>query len=668
MLAKRLPFVVLALVGAGVSPASTLASPPDAELVTVTPTSFVATWTTAAPADSTVCVDDRPCVSQGTPTRFHRVEVTGLAPGTRYRYVLKSAGVAQDPSATNPGTFTTLVRPPGKHLFDFAIVSDVHIGEGCSGTAVTAPQPVGSVPPCFQALPGEPPYADAMASAAVAELNGAGIRLTIINADNTSRGDYEQVERFKQIWEGLDGEWRVARGAHDRAGQSSGETRCGPDKDCFRTLLFPDRPSGRIYESFDFGGYRFIGLDSAKPGDGSGDLTDPAQMAFLEKDLESARKTGRKTFVYFHHPVSEYANLTSFPPLIFGVRTDQGRRQFLDLMAKYPNVVGVFNAHTHRNYVSYEPTTGVELPFIENGPTKEYPGGYSVIRVYEGGYMRNFNRLRCEQCLSWISRTRDEYAGLYPGYTLGTLSSRNFSHLYGCGVPTPPPSPPTGNESAIGGDTFRPACPSPPAQDPPPPGGGGSTGGGSTGGGAGGGDQPAGGNAPGGSNPPGGTSPGTSGSASGETVAQRRSPRRCHIPRFAQLTGSGLEALRLGDTVARMATRAGVPNRRRAGSLRYCVVRGGLVRVGLSRGRAVLIASGAGGHRSSFVHPGTTLRGLLLAYPAARRISARHWSTGPRQRLVFGVRDARVRTIGVVTRSLAADPRLLQRHMRRLGL
>lgn len=440
------------------SPAA--ATPPDAELVTVTDTSFAATWTTAEDSDTTVCVDDRPCVRQEERTRFHYAEVDGLAPGTRHSYALRSGGSDQAASVTNPGSFTTLMPPPGRHLFDFAVVSDVHIGEGCSGTAVTAPAPVGSVPGCFSSGPSEPPYAATLARATVAELNARQIPLAVLNADNTSHAKYEDVLEMRDIFNGLNGEWRVARGAHDRAGQNQTETRCGVDEDCFRTLLFPGRPTGRVFYSFDSGGYHFVALDSAKTGDGSGDLTDPAQRAFLERDLEEARRAGKRTFIFFHHPVTEYANTSSFPPVVFGVRPEQGRQEFLDLMARFPNVVGVLNAHTHRNYVSYAAATGSNLPYIENGPAKEYPGGYSVFRVYEGGYMRNFHRLRCEFCRSWASRTRNQYLGLYPQYTLGTLSARNFTHVYGCSAPTPPASPPTGNESFIGGDTARLICPS----------------------------------------------------------------------------------------------------------------------------------------------------------------------------------------------------------------
>lgn len=592
---------------------SARATPPDAELVTVTDTSFAATWTTANPADTTVCVESR-CVRQEVSTRFHYAEVTGLEPGTRYGYSLRSGGVDQPPSATNPGSFTTLVPPPGRHLLDFALLSDVHIDEECSGTAVTLPPPVGSVPPCFRSESGEPPYAATMAAAAVEELNARGIRLAVLNADNTSHAEFEQVAEVKRIFDRFAGTWHVARGAHDRAGQNPDESRCGDDEDCFRTLLFPDRPPGRIFDSFDAGDHHFVALDSAKPGDGTGDLTDPEQRAFLERDLEQARQARKRTFVFFHHPVTEYANATSVPPVIFGVRPDQGRQEFLELMARFPNVVGVLTSHTHRNYVSYAPASGFALPYIENGPVKEYPAGYGVFRVYEGGYMRTFHRLRCAFCRSWTSRTRDEYFGLYPQYTLGTLAARNLTHVYDCDAPTPPPSPPFGNESLTGGDTFRGACP------------------------AGGGDSP------------------------GEGAERERS---CLAPSL-RVRPSRVGPVRIGHSREAIAARAGPATRSGARSLRYCVRGGGRVLVALSdRGRAGLVATTARGHSARGIRRGSSLRALRRAYPRARHVDARNWASG---RLVFGVKRGRVRFAAVVERRVIGNPRLLRRYLRRIRL
>ena len=56
---------------------------------------------------------------------------------------------------------------------------------------------------------------------------------------------------------------------------------------------------------------------------------------------------------------------------------------------------------------------------------KEYPGGYGLLRMYEGGYMVNFYKTRTPAAKRWSATTRAEYFGLLPDYTLGTCADRN---------------------------------------------------------------------------------------------------------------------------------------------------------------------------------------------------------------------------------------------------
>jgi 3',5'-cyclic-AMP phosphodiesterase len=427
----------------------------DAELVTVTQRSIDAAWSTPEASDTTICIGRDPaelrCDTQEQGTRYHLAHVGRLEPGARYWYVLESGGVAQPVTSTNPGVFRTLEPPPGRHLFDFVEMNDTHVGEECAGTATNAPLSGQSIPPCFTA----DDYAARMNKAQVADIRRRDIGLTIIAGDVTSEASLEQSLYAKQIFTKLPGRWFMARGNHDRAGQNPEETACGPDNDCFRTVFFPDRPPGRVYYSFNYRGHHFIALDSGDP-EGAGDLTDPAQNAFLRRDLE--RHRDQRTFIFFHHPVSEYGDAYEAQPITFGVPPYRGGTEFLRLMAEYPKVVGVFNAHTHRNFVSYSPWTGARLPYIESGASKEYPGGYSIVSVYTGGYTRTYHRPRdCAFCREWTHTTRSEYLTLFPYYTLGTLDSRNFTHVYDCDVPTPPPSPP-GNDSVQAGGLTADAC------------------------------------------------------------------------------------------------------------------------------------------------------------------------------------------------------------------
>lgn len=412
-----------------------------AELVTVTPTSAVVTWTTDAPGDSTLCLDARPCVAQEPRETYHRVTLDGLAPGSLHTYSVSTNGVPELPSLTNPGTFTTLTPPPGKHLFRFAVMSDLHVGEGCAGTITSTP--LGSFPPCFSA----PDYAEKMDAAQIGEIKAAGIDVTLIGGDVTSEARPAETAKAKELLERLPGTVVVARGNHDRV---HAENAC-PDHDCFRQAFYPGRTSARTYSSVSRHGYRFIALDSVMGGS-TGDLRDADQNAWLAREL--AAHKSQPTFLVFHHPVSVYSDVVQAEPVIFGVPPYQGGTEFLETVARNPQIVGVLQAHTHRNFNSYG--NNDTTPFIENGSSKEYPGGYSVFDVYEGGYTRSYVRpSSCAFCREWTQTTSGEIFGLAPMYTLGAVGTRNFTHVYGCAAQLPAATLP-GNDSLLTGGVQTP--------------------------------------------------------------------------------------------------------------------------------------------------------------------------------------------------------------------
>jgi 3',5'-cyclic-AMP phosphodiesterase len=89
------------------------------------------------------------------------------------------------------------------------------------------------------------------------------------------------------------------------------------------------------------------------------------------------------------------------------------------------------SGHTHRNKRTFlldgtqSPVQSVE--FLEVGATKEYPGGYSLLRLYTGGYMVSYYKNRTDLARAWSQRSRHEYYTLYPHYMLGTIADRNHS-------------------------------------------------------------------------------------------------------------------------------------------------------------------------------------------------------------------------------------------------
>jgi 3',5'-cyclic-AMP phosphodiesterase len=591
---RQVAVVVGVLLVAGAAPARA----DNAELITVTTDSAMATWDTTAPADTTVCWGkasaEESCRTEETGVLHHYAVMNGLSPGTGYVYSLRSGAATERPGLPNPGSFTTLTAPGGRHLFDFALMNDTHVGEGCAGTAFNEPLLGSSVPPCFSA----PDYAGRMDRGMVAEISERGIGLTIVNGDVTAEARPAELAEAKEIFGALPGTVLIGRGNHDRV-HDDDQHPCGTDHDCFRATFHPDSPPGRIYGSTDYHGYHFVMLDSVKGGS-TGDLTDPAQNKWFADDLAAHRKT--PTFVFFHHPASEYGDAFQEEPVIFGVPPQNGGTEFLNTVAANPQIVGVLQAHTHRNFNTYGLKAGNATPFIENGTSKEYPGGYSVFSVYQGGYTRSYFRPReCEFCREWTETTRQEFFGLAQQYLLGSLGTRNFSHVYGCSTQIPATSLPGQESLATGGVLTPPASCIKQFPDEPAPGG---------------------------------------GNAADRCLAER-----------APVGHRGVLRVRLGDKGSRH-------------SRRWCVRGGsGKVTAVFAGGRAVLVATTAPGHHYRGVHPGSRVRALRRAFPHRFRLGRGLTRAFPHSRLLLGTGEGRVLFLAVATRATIARRSDLTRYL-----
>jgi len=396
------------------------------ELVTVSPTGIAAWWRTEAPADTTIRIGpaggELRELTLARDRTVHAAEVGGLTPGTEYRYELVSDGRAIATSTENPGRFRTLAPPRGRVLARIAVINDLHVGEGCSGTATHLGEE--SVPPCFSA----PEYAARMVAASVRAIRALRPDLVIANGDLTDRGRPDEVRHALAILKRLRLPVLITRGNHDRTfPEAAGE--CGEDGDCLRELAFPDRAPGehalttvaRVRRRLTV-----IGLDSCDPVSGDGRLDLGGQLELLDRELTRARRQRRRAIVAFHHPVTSAANTTTLPPITFGVDRDLGGADCLEILARHPHVDLVLHGHTHRNYVSYDEGNPHRLPFLENGAVKEYPGGFGLITLRERGYTRSFHRMTEPFCREWTATSAQQYFGRHPDYTLGPLSARAF--------------------------------------------------------------------------------------------------------------------------------------------------------------------------------------------------------------------------------------------------
>ncbi|WP_245650551.1 metallophosphoesterase [Nocardia harenae] len=416
----------------------------DLEILTVSDSSVAVSWTTGAfdaigrwwpvetdtelllgPADSprslpVVHVDP-------TPTAFHYAEVSGLEPGRRYTLEARSGGVpavAGSPlarwSAEHRLEFRTLTPPPGRLLRTIALANDVHYGEEVSGQ-ITAALPTG-----VRQEPGMAPYPQVMLDALLADVRAPdrAVDHLVLAGDLTSDGTPREsaaLRRRLDRWGEFGREVLVCRGNHDRprAGLTwqSGARLAGSNHfDCWGPHFLPRQ---RLRDH-DLGGLRVIGLDTTEL-DAAGGTIAPGQLAGLGSMLRA--EPDRPTLIFGHHPVTGESARTNFG----GPRFVLDRRDAAELHRLYARAPGVFlhhSGHTHRNKRT-RPDTDIRVEFLEVASIKEYPAGYALLRLYEGGYMITFHTVRGADAQRWSARTRSQLFGLLRRYSLGSPADRN---------------------------------------------------------------------------------------------------------------------------------------------------------------------------------------------------------------------------------------------------
>jgi hypothetical protein len=162
--------------------------------------------------------------------------------------------------------------------------------------------------------------------------------------------------------------------------------------------------------------------------DAAGGTMSADQLGALREVL--AKDRDRPMLMFGHHPITyESAATTEAGPAF-----DIDRPTAVALQRLYERTPGVFfhhSGHTHRNKRTFlldenqSPIQSIE--FLEVGATKEYPGGYSLLRLYTGGYMVSYYKNRTPLARAWAQRSRHEYYSLSPHYMLGTIADRNHS-------------------------------------------------------------------------------------------------------------------------------------------------------------------------------------------------------------------------------------------------
>jgi hypothetical protein len=231
-------------------------------------------------------------------------------------------------------------------------------------------------------------------------------------------------------------EYFVTRGNHDRAhtGDPYAACRVGQwqGNDCFQDHFFPGKKEP-TYFSRDLRGLRVIGIDTYdKPGGGgdAGGLS-PDQLSWFRAQLHQDQD--QPTMVFGHHPL--VVQDSAFP---ISASNSLDATQATTILQDYSRMPGLFlhhAGHTHRNKRTIS-SVAPRVTLQEIAAGKEYPGGFSILRLYTGGYALNFYKSRSDLARQWSERSRQEIGGYWPQFALGasvfdrnTLVKRDLSGL-----------------------------------------------------------------------------------------------------------------------------------------------------------------------------------------------------------------------------------------------
>jgi predicted phosphodiesterase len=290
------------------------------------------------------------------------------------------------------------LRPPGRRLFRFAILGDLHFGS---------------------------PSGETMARAAIADINRSGAELVVQLGDITDHGDPDEYELAASVLLDVQAPLVTMMGNHDVYSYSTGSL---DGRDLYRKHFGRD-PDGTLLEHK---GIRFAILDSAEHAaspfapynlvtgafmEGKGGAIVRGSLSTPQHEIlaDVAAPGGGPAFVFLHHPPQPF---TGFPPVVFGLRDqDSGR---LHAVADSGNVWGVFAGHTHRNARTRDYGS---VPVHEVGIPRDFPFGYALVDVSDEGYAFSFVQLSDERLLMDAYKNAGR---IHRRYALGREEDRSF--------------------------------------------------------------------------------------------------------------------------------------------------------------------------------------------------------------------------------------------------
>ena len=227
---------------------------------------------------------------------------------------------------------------------------------------------------------------EALARAAVADINAMAPEFVVIPGDITEDGEPEQFRLVREILDGLASPYYVVPGNHDTVQRSTRE----PFGEKFFAEAFGFEPADRVVE---LGDLQVALVDS----------TDPTPGPFPDWDIATARIGGeaagvdsgalrpgqaetlaqrldptRPAVLVQHHELHPFPG---FPPVRFALREEDAEAE-LAALANH-RLVGVIAGHTHRSAVLEVGSGSVKQ--LEVPALKDWPFAFSVCTLTDAG-------------------------------------------------------------------------------------------------------------------------------------------------------------------------------------------------------------------------------------------------------------------------------------------
>lgn len=314
-------------------------------------------------------------------------DVDGLTPGTVYDVCVGDK---------RAGTVRTLVAPPGRELYRFATVNDVHIGERAFGFRRTIRERDATVPYPLRCL-----------RAALDEALDWGAQRVVVKGDLTDLGRPKEFATVAQELERVDAPVDVVLGNHDVGRKKSDGVpllrRAG-----LRVATDPT--------AIDVPGLRIVLAPTALPPLGRGHLPRSTRDEILALIDDAVTPV----LVAVHHYPQRWRFVTNWPP---GIPGDEAQ-PLLDAIDRLAPGTVFVSGHSHRHRLHRHGT----LRVAELGSTKDFPGTWAGYVVYEGGIRQVVRRVAEPSAIAWTDRTRRTLLGLWGLWSPGTLAGRCWSH------------------------------------------------------------------------------------------------------------------------------------------------------------------------------------------------------------------------------------------------